>query len=269
MRLRLVPANTGVTWVKLGMQAFRMQPIALTALFFTGMLILSLISSIPLIGVFVGLMLTPCFTLAMMVATAQATQHVHVHFGVLGVAFLNSRDQIIALLTVGAVFASIFLGIAQATSWVDGGVLLKVLSGEAAMTPELMQNTDFSLAMLLMLALYAALSTLQWHAPGLIHWHKVPPVKAMFFSLIACFSNGAAFVIYGLTAGFVAICASMIMNVVAVLLSQLGVPAIMMMSIMVVLSVALFTLLAMTQVFSFRDCFEPPEAAPTPDASLS
>jgi hypothetical protein len=35
-----------------------------------------------------------------------------------------------------------------------------------------------------------------WHAPALVHWHAVSPIKALFFSLVACFRNFAAMVVY-------------------------------------------------------------------------
>ena len=37
-----------------------------------------------------------------------------------------------------------------------------------------------------------------WHAPALVHWHGVPPVKSLFFSLVACLRNFWAFTVFGL-----------------------------------------------------------------------
>ena len=49
------------------------------------------------------------------------------------------------------------------------------------------------------MALYLPLSLAFWHAPALMHWHRVPPAKSIFFSLVACWRNLLAFVGYALT----------------------------------------------------------------------
>lgn len=259
MRLRIVPASTGVTWVKLGCRAFSMQPFALTALFCAGILSIQLITALPVVGMLLGLVFTPAFTLAMMVATAQATQHQRPHFLVLLAAFRSGHEQTRSILLVGVLFALAFMGIAQVTSLVDDGLLLKVLFGEAPMKPELMQNQLFRYAFYLLAGLYALLSMLVWHVPGLIHWHKTPPIKAMFFSAIACLRNFTAFMVYGLALGLVGLCGSVCMGLIGAILASVGLPSAFFMGMLMILSVALMSMLAASQVFTFRDCFEPPE----------
>ena len=48
------------------------------------------------------------------------------------------------------------------------------------------------------LLLHTPLLVLFWHAPALVHWHGVTPVKSLFFSAVACFRNFGAFVVYSL-----------------------------------------------------------------------
>ena len=72
MKLHIVPARTGMAWVKLGVRAFWRQPMALAALFFMTMAAMSLATMIPLVGPAIALALLPSATLAMMVAAAQA-----------------------------------------------------------------------------------------------------------------------------------------------------------------------------------------------------
>ena len=50
MKLNIVPARTGILWVKLGVQTFLKQPLALTGLFFMYMAAVLLISQIPFLG---------------------------------------------------------------------------------------------------------------------------------------------------------------------------------------------------------------------------
>jgi hypothetical protein len=63
---------------------------------------------------------------------------------------------------------------------------------EAMLTPQ------FQLTMLVTMLLYLPISLLFWHAPALVHWHGVSPVKSLFFSLVACFRNMGAFLMFGL-----------------------------------------------------------------------
>ena len=74
MKLNIVPARTGLQWVKAGIRTFLQQPMALTALFFLLMAFMSMATVIPLIGAAIALALLPLSTLAMMVAAEDAAQ---------------------------------------------------------------------------------------------------------------------------------------------------------------------------------------------------
>ena len=50
MRLNVVPASTGLLWVRLGFRTFLRQPLALGGLFFMFMGVASVVSLVPLIG---------------------------------------------------------------------------------------------------------------------------------------------------------------------------------------------------------------------------
>ncbi|MCX7225857.1 MAG: hypothetical protein NT071_09690, partial [Burkholderiales bacterium] len=66
MKLQLVPARTGFTWIKLGIRTFLRQPLALTGLFFMFMAAMTLVSKLPLIGVPLAMVLLPGTTLGLM-----------------------------------------------------------------------------------------------------------------------------------------------------------------------------------------------------------
>lgn len=46
------------------------------------------------------------------------------------------------------------------------------------------------------LGLHLPLSLVFWHAPALVYWHDMPPIKGMFFSIIACLRNFWAFTVF-------------------------------------------------------------------------
>ena len=50
MKLRLVKAASGVSWMRQGVQVFWRQPIALTGLFFMFLGLMTLVSLVPVIG---------------------------------------------------------------------------------------------------------------------------------------------------------------------------------------------------------------------------
>lgn len=74
MKLHIVPASTGIHWVKLGIQTFWRQPMALTALLFLSMAAVSLIGLFPFIGTYVALVFMPTVFLVMMLGAAEAHQ---------------------------------------------------------------------------------------------------------------------------------------------------------------------------------------------------
>ena len=91
----------------------------------------------------------------------------------------------------------------------------------------------------------------------------MPPVKSLFFSLVACVRNMGAFVVYGL--GWLGVFAlgGLVTSLLAGLLGgSLGAIS----CIMVGLAMVMATMLFGSIVFTFRDCFEPPgRSAERPD----
>ena len=272
MKLNIVPARTGIDWVKSGIRVFWRQPMAMAALFFMTMASMSLASMVPLVGSALALVLLPSATLAMMVAAAEAVQGRFPMPTVLLVAFRTGRQRLRDMLVLGVLYAVGFLAVMAFSALFDGGLFAQVYLGGTPMTREIAENAEFQTAMWVSMGLYLPLSLLFWHAPGLVHWHSVPPLKSLFFSLIACVRNFGAFVVYGL--GWLGVFAlgGILISVVSTLLAVLGVLSTdsapsaiggLMMGLAMVMAAMFFSSI----VFTFRDCFAPPDApegAPQP-----
>lgn len=272
MKLNIVPARTGIDWVKSGIRVFWRQPMAMAALFFMTMASMSLASMVPLIGSALALVLLPSATLAMMVASAEAVQGRFPMPTVLLVAFRTGRQRLRDMLILGVLYAVGFLAVMAFSALFDGGLFAQVYLGGTPMTREIAENPQFQTAMWVSMALYLPLSLLFWHAPGLVHWHGVPPIKSLFFSIVACVRNFGAFVVYGM--GWLGVFAlgGVLVSVVSTLLVVLGLfsaesapSAIggLMLGLAMVMAAMFFSSI----VFTFRDCFAPPdapEAAPPP-----
>ena len=196
MKLQIVPARAGAAWVVAGVRTFARRPFILTGLFFAFMLLLSLLGAIPHIGTALMLMLVPAATLLFMVVTQEIQAGAAP--GLWARALRAGRQELRALAILGVLYALLFAGVLEISTWVDGGKFARFGLGEAEVTLQTMLQPDFQAAMLLSAALNLLLSLLFWHAPALVHWHAVPPIKAMFFSLVACLRNVGAYTVFGL-----------------------------------------------------------------------
>ena len=198
MKLNIVPARTGIQWVKLGIKTFFKQPLALAGLFFMFMAAMSLLSMVPLIGNALALGLLPAATLGLMAATQEATKGKFPMPSVLISSFRAGKAQMRAMLMLGALYAVGFLLVMGVSALIDGGNFARMYLLGSSLKREVVMAPEFQSALWVSMGLYLPLSLMFWHAPALVHWHGVPPVKSLFFSLVACLRNFGAFAVFGL-----------------------------------------------------------------------
>ena len=252
MKLNLVPARTGALWVKLGIQTFFKQPLALAGLFFMFMAVMTIVSMLPMIGFALAMTLLPGATLGLMVATREATQGKFPMPTVLLAAFRAGKQQGRAMLTLGALYAVGFL-VALGASWlVDGGDFARVYLGGGMPTQEMMQTSDLQSAMWVFIGLHLPLSLLFWHAPALVHWHGISPAKSLFFSIVACLRNFWAMALFALTWLAVLVVVILVVTTVAALVGSAELAGTLLFPAMMLMVSMFFTSL----YFTFRDSFE-------------
>jgi hypothetical protein len=265
MKLQIVPARTGVTWVKLGISTFFKQPLALGGLFFMFMAVVSVASIIPVIGSVLALAVLPAATLGLMVATLQAKNGKFPMPSVLATAFRAGQARMRSMLVLGAMYAAGFLLVMGITALFDGGQFATMYLLGGKLSKEVIDRADFQTAAWVGMLLYIPLSLLFWHAPALVHWHGVPPAKALFFSLVACLRNLGAYAVYGLLwmavfalAGMVAVSLMAVLGVG----EAAGV-------VMVPLALTMAAMFFSSIYFTFRDSFvhdEPTDSSAAPAA---
>lgn len=269
MKLHIVPARTGLQWVKLGIQTFWRQPMALTALLFISMAAVSIVGLVPFIGPYAALVLMPTVFLVMMLGSAEVSQNRLPSPSLVLAPFKAGKSRIQALAILGAFYTVGIVLISLLTSLLDDGTLAKLSLGNEPMTPELaeqiVQQPGFQAALWIGFALYNLLALLLWHAPALVQWHGVSPIKAVFFSVVACLRNFRAFFMYALGWVGLALAAGMALALVTVLLSALiGSSAALAANILtIMLGMGLVTMFLTSAVFTFRDCFSPPDTERT------
>lgn len=238
--------------MKLGIQTFFKQPLALAGLFFMFMAVMTIVSMVPMIGFALAMTLLPGATLGLMVATREATQGKFPMPTVLVAAFRAGKQQGRAMLTLGALYAVGFL-IALGASWlVDGGDFARVYLGGGMPTREMMMESNLQSAMWVFIGLHLPLSLLFWHAPALVHWHGISPAKSLFFSIVACMRNFWAMTLFALTWMAVLIGVVLVVTTVAALVGSAELAGNLLFPAMMLMVSMFFTSL----YFTFRDSFE-------------
>jgi len=254
MNLNIVPAKQGLTWVKQGIRTFWRQPLAFTGLFFLFIAWVSLLSMVPVLGAALALLILPAATLGLMVATEQAALGQFPMPTVLMVAFRAGQQRLKAMLVLGGFYAVSFLAVMAVSALIDGGGFAKVYLANAPITPEVVNADDFQTAMWLATFLYIPLSMMFWHAPALVHWHGIPPLKSMFFSVVACWRNLGAFAVYLLAWMVVFLLGATVILMISSALGGSELTAAVLMPGALLMAAMFFT----SVYFSVKDCFDLP-----------
>ena len=194
MRLKHVPAATGAQWVKQGLQTFFRQPFAIAGLFFMFMATVSLISIVPVLGSVVGILVTPAATLGLMAASRDASRGVFPMPSTLVTAFRKDASSTRAMLILGGWYVTSLLVLVAVATLL--GPTLPENVAETGLTPEIVRSIVNSPGLWLSFLLYVPVMMMFWHAPALVHWHAVAPVKSLFFSLLACWNNKGAMLVF-------------------------------------------------------------------------
>jgi hypothetical protein len=252
MKLHIAPTLEGAQWVKLGIRTFSRQPLALSGLFFMFMAIVSVMSIVPYLGNVLALALLPACTLGLLAATREATAGKFPMPSIMASAFLGGAVKMRAMLILGAIYALSVLAVMGATVLIDGGQFARLYLLGGSITREMVIAPDFQLAMWIALVLYTPLSMLFWHAPALVYWHDMSPVKSLFFSGVACLKNVKAFMMFGLIWLVLFLLAGVIVTVSATLIGGPEIAGIAMFPAAMLMAAMFFTSI----YFTYHACFE-------------
>jgi hypothetical protein len=259
MKLQILPASTGITWVKLGLKTFFKQPLALGGLFFMYMAATSVLTIIPLAGTVMALAIVPAATLGLMVAALKALRGEFPMPSILLTAFKAGKARQRAMLTLGVMYAVCFLAIVLLVNVVGGETFDQLDLSSAEKTRAAMDDPAFQNAIVIGLVLYGFLTVLFWHAPALVHWYGISPIKAIFFSVVACSRNMGAYLMYGLTWVALLLAASAVLGAV---LGALGL-APLAKAILMAFALSMAAMIYTSVYFTFRDSFVHTEEAPS------
>ncbi len=201
MQLIEVPAKTGYVWFRQGIWLFRRNPLAFITLFFTYLLAMMLVSLVPMIGAALPLLFIPGIAVGFMAACRDTIAGKPVMPTILIDGFRSYGPVVMQrLFTLGGLYIVSMAIVFAASALGDGGTLLKVMFGlgGANPDPETLASPGLLVALLVAATLYMPVAMMFWFAPVLTAWHDIPPVKALFFSVVSCWRNRGAFTLYGL-----------------------------------------------------------------------
>ncbi|MDT8989353.1 BPSS1780 family membrane protein [Curvibacter sp. APW13] len=254
MKLQLVSANRGSTWVRQGLRTFMRQPLGLIGLFMMFALLLMGLHVLPTLGTALGLALVPGFT-AGFVRAARRVEEGKFPLPHELVYWARSRVTRQRMAALGGLYLLSIALLMLVSVFVDGGSLARFYVLGGTLDEETLRNPALLNAALLTLVLYLPVSMAFWHAPMLVADEDIGPVKALFFSFVACKRNIGAFTVYGLSWSLFYMAISMLASAVAVMVGGPEALQWLLMPMTLAMAALFFTSIH----YSYRDCLVPPE----------
>jgi len=250
VKLHISSAGAGLHWIRRGARTFWRQPLGLAGVFVLFMAGVSLLTWLPVLGLPLAMVALPGLTLGLMAATREADEGRFPGPMILLTAFRRGPAQTRSMALLGACYAIGFLT-AVGLSWLaDGGGFARVYLGGTLPDAQAASAPGFQLALLVFLLIHLPVSLMFWHAPALVHWHGMPALKSVFFSMVACLRNLRALLLFGLGWMLVMLLALMAVALLAAL-PGLGWLGNLFLPVMLVLAAMFFCSL----YFTYRDTF--------------
>lgn len=264
MQVRVLPAITGWRWVASGFLLLRRQPVALLALNFLNLVLLTFSSMVPLVGTLLPMALSTVFTVGLMsgmrAADGGATPTPWMLFDGFRAAGGRAWKP---LLVLGVINATATLGALALSSLADGGALLHLAAGTVAAQPSRpAEGMEMVGAIILFLIAYTPVQTAMWYAPLFVAWHGMTVPKALFFSFVAVLRNLRAFFFYA--TGWFALVIGLSL-LIQILVSAMGASAMLLSWVLSPVSLIVLSALYCSFWATYRDVVaedQPPEVEP-------
>ena len=192
MQINILPAGAGITWLREGMRLFGRQPVGLPAMVVLYLMMLVVPALLPVVGIAISGVLAPFASVGLLGACRDVADGRMPTPLAFALPFRPSpaRLQLVRLGIVNAILLLIVATLAM--------LLVPELPGGEP--PESLQEVPLQ-PLLVQLLLYLPVMALMWFAPALTGWHAIAPAKSMFGSVVACWRNMGAMLVFGVAAG--------------------------------------------------------------------
>lgn len=194
MRAQTLPAAAGWRWVAEAYAIYRRNPAFLLLMVAGYWFTVLLLDVIPLIGVILASLVLPVLGVGVMNACRDLDSGEPVKPKILFSGFSQNPKP---LMVLGGLYLAATLGILGLSALTDDGALMKFMLSGKPVDKDTLEKGGV-LAPLLVTTLLVPVVMAWWYAPLLVAWHRLSVPKALFFSLVACWLNWRAFVMYGL-----------------------------------------------------------------------
>jgi hypothetical protein len=187
-------ARRGVYWLREAHAMLTQKRLPWLMLLLLYYVVAGFIDIVPILGQFALPLLKPVFAVGFLAAAWNQERGGNPDLKFL---FQGFRANLWALLPLGAfMLAGIALAV-FATSLVDGGVLLEVLSGKTKLDETVLATGQVQSAMLFAALLALPVILALWFAPGLVVFHGCGATEALALSLRAALANWRPIGVYG------------------------------------------------------------------------
>jgi hypothetical protein len=257
MHLHILPARAGYLWFREGIGLFLRRPFNFLSIFLTYILAIMLLSFIPGLGLLLSLVFMPTVSACFMALGREAMFDRAVSLQVVVQHFRQCGSKTIKiLLEAGLLYATVICLIFVLSALADGGWLVHLMVGQPDHLPSdsLIQRHVKQAVGLAILCYFPVLMAF-WFTPALIMWHNMALSKALFFSIVACWRNRKAFLVYGLLwVGF-----GMLVSLISATLFIKASPFAA--ALLIFCSAALTTIFHCASYVTYRGCFNNEEQA--------
>ena len=262
MHAQTLPAATGWRWIAAGFAIFRRNPPLLAMLVVCYWVTVLFLNVLPVIGALAASLAMPGLAVGLMQAARDLERSAPVGLPTL---FSGFRRNPRTLLALGALYLACTIGILSLSALVDGGELLQFMLSSKGPDRETIESGDLLLPALFVMLLMTPVVMAYWFAPVLAAWHGLGVAKSLFFSLIACWVNWRAFLVYGAA---LLLLAGLLPGVVFGLLLGAfatgeagGIGSLLAMPLLAIFGLTVFATVYASFYVSYRDIFGPADLA--------
>ncbi len=205
MQVTRAPAHLGWSWVSTGFRMLSRRPLALTGLSMLMLFTLFLASILPIIGGILPMILSPLLSVGYMHAVRMSESGQAPTPWMLYEALRRNRAASLRpLILLGIIQSTLTLVALLLTGLLDDGALFKAATGSMAADDPAINPSKLLVAGGTFALLYTPVQMALWFAPIFVAWHGLPPLRSMFYSLVAVWRNKGAFTVYAL--GWLIVC---------------------------------------------------------------
>ena len=193
MRAQTLPAAAGWQWILSGFAIFKRNPPMLSMLVISYWFTVIFLNILPIVGALVASLLIPGLSVGLMQASRNLERGQPVGLQTL---FGGLKENTKTLLALGALYLFCTLGILGLSALIDGGDLFNYMLADTKAERLTLEEADFVLPALLVMALLVPLMMAYWFAPILAAWHRLTLGRSLFFSFVACGMNWRPFMVF-------------------------------------------------------------------------